>query len=249
MSELIEISVAIHNQWEITEKFLVSLFKSIEKYRNVVVNIIDNASTDKTVVELEKFSKKCTIFYNDNNMGFAFAHNMIIRKSFATLSCILHNDIILVDGWLEKLVNKILSDPKIGIVSVVNDIYGNFNKGYEINQEGNYESIEIDNEEKKVDFVNSSCMLIRNNVFKKIGVFDEKFALGFMSDADLCVRAKEVDFKIEVCKDVILEHLNGCTTRIVDINRFREQNRQYFIQKNKDWIEKNKGKVITRKRR
>ncbi len=141
MSHLIEISVAIHNQWEITEKFLVSLFKSIEKYKNVVVNVIDNASTDKTVVELEKFSKKCTIFYNDNNMGFAFAHNMIIRKSFATLSCILHNDIVLVDGWLEKIVNKILSDSKIGIVSVVNDIYGTFNKGYELKQDGNFEYV------------------------------------------------------------------------------------------------------------
>ena len=133
---LVEISVAIHNQWSITDKFLKSLFETIKEYGKTAVNIIDNASTDSTVVHLESYSKKATIFSNDTNKGYAFAHNMIMRKSFANYSCVLHNDIIMPQGWLQRMVSIMEENPKIGVLGTVNDVHGQFIIGGVLNQNG-----------------------------------------------------------------------------------------------------------------
>jgi GT2 family glycosyltransferase len=251
VNPLVEISVAVHNQWAITEKFLKSLFTTIKSYDSVAVNIIDNASTDATVIELDKYSSKATLFCNDSNKGFAFAHNMILRKSFAPYSCILHNDVVLVDGWLNKMVSMMQENPKIGILGTVNDVFGMFQIGGQVEQDGSqvfaYHDDEI--ETNKLDFVCSSCMIVKSQVYKNFGVFDEKFVYGWGSDVDMCVRAKEEGFLLDVCKDVIITHTSGSTARLLGMDKYREENRVKFVTKNKEWIEKNKGRAIVRKRR
>jgi GT2 family glycosyltransferase len=248
---LVEISVAIHNQWSITEKFLKSLFSSIASYDTVAVNIIDNASTDVTVNELDKYTKKATIFSNDSNKGFAFAHNMILRKSFAPYSCVLHNDVILPEGWLNRMVAYMQENHKIGVLGVVNNVFGLFHIGGQIEQDGSlifaYQNDEI--EIQKLDFISSSCMLFKNQVYKTVGVFDEKYVFGWNSDVDFCVRAKEEGFLLDVCKDVIIDHTMGSTSRIVNMEKYREANRVRFVEKNKEWLEKNKGRAILRRRK
>lgn len=251
INPLVEISVAIHNQWKITEKFLNSLFSTISSYDTVAVNIIDNASTDVTVNELDKYTSKVTLFSNDSNKGFAFAHNMILRKSFAPFSCILHNDIVLCDGWLNKMVAYMQDNHKVGILGVINNVFGLFHMGGQIEQDGSqvfiYQNDEIQTD--KLDFVSSSCMLFKNQVYKTVGVFDEKYMLGFNSDIDFCVRAKEQGFLLDVCKDIIIDHTMGSTSRIMNVDRYREANRVRFVEKNKEWLEKNKGRAILRRRR
>jgi GT2 family glycosyltransferase len=249
LNPLVEISVAIHNQWIVSNKFFKSLFASIASYDSVAVNIIDNASTDSTVVELDKYSDKATIFNNQTNKGFAFAHNMILRKSFAPFSCILHNDVILSANWLNKLVGVMQENPKLGILGVVNDVFGLFQIGGRLEQDGSAQFVYQSDDDQKIDFVCSSCMLIKNNVFKAIGYFDEKFVLGWNSDIDLCVRAQEAGFEIGLCENIIINHTMGSTAKVVGVDRYKEENRMKLVQKNKDWIEKEKGKVITRKQR
>jgi GT2 family glycosyltransferase len=251
LNPLVEISVAVHNQWAITEKFLKNLFLTISTYDSVAVNIIDNASTDNTVNELEKYSKKATIFSNDSNKGFAFAHNMILRKSYAPFSCILHNDVVLPEQWLNKMVSMMQENPKIGVLGAVNNVFGLFHIGGQIEQDGSHVFIyqEDEVETSKLDFVSSSCMLFKNQVYKTISVFDEKYVFGWNSDVDFCVRAKEEGFLLEVCNDVVVDHFMRSTARIVNMDKYQETNRIRFVQKNKEWLEKNKGRAIVRKRR
>ncbi|NQV29440.1 MAG: glycosyltransferase family 2 protein [Candidatus Marinimicrobia bacterium] len=47
-----------------------------------------------------------------------------------------------------------------------------------------------------VDWVSGGLMLIKREVFKKIGDYDDKFFL-YLEDVDFCYRAKKADFKIK----------------------------------------------------
>jgi len=249
--QLVEISVAVYNQWSQTEKFLENLFSTISSYEKVAVNIIDNGSTDSTVLELDKYINRATIFYNDRNNGFAFAHNMIIRKSFSPFHCILHNDIVLTKNWLEKIIFYLETHEDIDIVGVINDINGLKHVGGRIEQDGHQENIYFDEkfDESKLDYVSSSCMIFRNKVVKKIGLFDERYVLGISSDIDYCVSAKDRGFKLGICRDVVIEHLKGKTSNAINANRHQETNRIHFVQRNKDWLEKTKGRALLRKKR
>jgi O-antigen biosynthesis protein len=244
INPLVEISVAVRNNWTITEKFLHSYFETALTYDNTALNIIDNASTDNTVIELEKYQDKAQIFSNDTNKGFAFAHNMVLRKSFAPYTCILHNDIKFYPGWLNALVSYMEDNPKIGILGVTNDVYGTFSIGGELEDNGNYKFIFLDNEEQKdckLDFVHSSCMFIKNRVLKTVGYLDEKFVYGGKSDIDLCIRAQDAGFQLNVLKDVIIDHNCGPTARLVGLDNYAEQNRVLLLKKNEEWFKNNKG--------
>ena len=249
VNPLVEISVAIRNNWEMTSKFLVNLFQTISTYDSVAVNIIDNASSDLTVNELEKYRDKATIFSNETNKGFAFAHNMILRKSSVTYNCILHNDIKLYSGWLNAMVTHMQVNQKVGILGVTNDIYGTFSLGGRLESDGTHKFVFLDDVDVSLDFVHSSCMLMKSRVYKTVGCFDEKFAYGGNSDKDMCLKAQDVGFEIDVLKDTIVDHFCGPTARLVGLENFTEQNRLLLLKKNEEWFKNNKGNVQFRIKR
>jgi GT2 family glycosyltransferase len=49
-------------------------------------------------------------------------------------------------------------------------------------------------------------MMIRTDVFKKIGLFDEEFFL-YYEDVDFCLRAKKAGFGVEVVPSSIIHHV------------------------------------------
>jgi O-antigen biosynthesis protein len=250
LNPLVEISVAIKNNWSTTEKFLKNLLETTSTYDNVAINVIDNSSKDITVNELEKFKNKITIFYNDSNKGFAFAHNMILKKSQAVFNCILHNDIILPENWLNSMVNNMINNPKIAILGVVNNCNGDFSYGMTLENNGLTTIIDTNDtlDKNKLDVIHSSCMLIRNRICKNIGYFDEKFLFGIFSDIDFCIRAKDLGFELDISKDLIIDHYLGMTIKSENLENYKEQNRIYLLNKNKNWFIENKGSIEIRKK-
>lgn len=59
--------------------------------------------------------------------------------------------------------------------------------------------------EKPIDYVSGCAMLIRRQVFKKIGFLNEKYFL-FFEDADFCLRAKKAGFKVALETKSIIFH-------------------------------------------
>ena len=53
--------------------------------------------------------------------------------------------------------------------------------------------------------VTAACMLVRADVFRAAGGFDEKLEVGF-NDTDLCLRIGQKGYKVVNCSDAILTH-------------------------------------------
>lgn len=61
--------------------------------------------------------------------------------------------------------------------------------------------------------VTGACMLMKTSVFKKLGGFDEELAVGF-NDIDLCLRAREMGYKILFDSHAVLHHYESATRSI-----------------------------------
>jgi glycosyltransferase involved in cell wall biosynthesis len=159
------------------EKFLKPCVDSIIKYTDmsdVELIIVANGCTDNTkkyLDYLESTGHNIVRLWKDEPQGFAKAVNWGIKAATADKIVILNNDTVLLEQpknkWLERL-----------------DVHG---VGAVLT---NYSDI------IRQRFAVFFCVMIRREVFDKIGLLDEQFNVGGCEDIDFCFRATEAGYSI-----------------------------------------------------
>src|SRR6266700_3262334 len=113
-NDLVSVTLVTYNSGRFIKRCLESVLE--QKYPNLEVIIVDNASTDGTVDLLEPFADRCRIYYNDKNIGFAAAQNQAISLSSAEWVLTLNPDVLLLPNFIQNLVDAGQFDSKIGTV-------------------------------------------------------------------------------------------------------------------------------------
>jgi GT2 family glycosyltransferase len=113
-NDLVSVTLVTYNSGRFIKRCLESVLE--QKYPNLEVIIVDNASTDGTVDLLEQFSDTCQIHYNDENIGFAAAQNQAIGLSSGEWVLTLNPDVLLLPNFIQSLVDAGQVDPKVGTV-------------------------------------------------------------------------------------------------------------------------------------
>ena len=112
--DLVSVTVVTYNSGRFIKRCLESVLE--QKYENLEVVVIDNASTDGTVDILEQFADRCRIYYNDENVGFAGAQNQLIALAQGDWVLTLNPDVLLLPNFIRALVEAGQVDPKVGTV-------------------------------------------------------------------------------------------------------------------------------------
>lgn len=60
----------------------------------------------------------------------------------------------------------------------------------------------------ETEYVNGCLMLVKREVFEKVGLFDSKFFM-YLEDTDFCLRAKRAEFKLRYAPRSVIWHLNA----------------------------------------
>ena len=228
----IAIVVLNYNGKENTLVCINSIKKLNKSNYKVELIVVDNASNDGSSEALSKI-KDIMLVKNDKNLGYSGGNNIGIKHALSLGSeyiLILNNDTIVEKSLIINLIN---SAKKGDIVSP--KIY--FAKGFEFHKNRykkedlgkviwyaggkidwqNVMGIHIGVDEVdhgqfskrlEINLATGACILIRRQVFKKIGFFDEKYFL-YLEDMDFCVRAKRAGFKIIFEPKAILWHKNA----------------------------------------
>jgi GT2 family glycosyltransferase len=174
-------------------------------YLNYEILLVDNGSTDGSIECFRERYPGMEIIENTENLGFAEGNNVGIRRAMdegADYVLLLNNDTVVDKEFLGWLVKVAESDPKIGFVGpkvyyydycgrkdVLNFAGGKLNiwKGISYHIGKN----EIDNgqynEIKKVDFVEGSCLLVKNKTIQKIGLLDSVY-FTYWEENDWCMK-------------------------------------------------------------
>ena len=183
---------------------ITNCLKSLKKtnYENYKIIVLDNGSTDDSIKRIEKFKEVFLLKDNKNN-GFASGSNILYSYVLNTFNpdyiCNMNNDIITVQpNWLSLMVNSLEKRKNYGICAnkliSPNDklqlLYlDRDSKEYEEKKKEQYDFV------KEVSAVGGANVLIKREVFNKIGGTDENYFYG-PDDLDYCYRAREKGFKI-----------------------------------------------------
>ncbi|MDR2967426.1 MAG: glycosyltransferase family 2 protein [Methanobacteriaceae archaeon] len=221
---------------------LKRLFKDFEyklQYPKYEIIVVDNGSKDETITFLEKLSKELhiKILKNDFNKSFSEANNNATSISTGDYFLFLNNDMEPLYGWLNHMMQSILLSNDIGAVGsklifsysknqdtpfktqhegiAFKELNGYLEKndGYIVpyNIKGNdpFEKVESDLE---IGAVLGACFLIKKEVFKELGGFDESFFYNY-EDIDLCLKLHQKGYKIVYSPKSVLFHYYEATRK------------------------------------
>jgi GT2 family glycosyltransferase len=113
-NDLVSVTIVTYNSGRFIKRCLESVLE--QKYPNLEVVVVDNASTDGTVDILEQFEDQVRIYYNDENIGFAAAQNQAIGLTSGEWVLTLNPDVLLLKNFIKELAEAGQIDPKVGSV-------------------------------------------------------------------------------------------------------------------------------------
>lgn len=220
---MVDIIIPVHNALYYLKKCLYS----IEKYtKNFKIIIINDSSDENTTNWIKGYSykKNVTLIECDKNIGYTRSINIGLSKSNSEYIVLLNSDTIVTEYWIEKMIYCMNSDKKIGIVGPLSNAANWQNVPHLRGKESFFavnelpENITIDDFSNivsnmsemtypKIPFINGFCFMIKRDVIKCIGYFDElNFPYGYGEENDYCLRASEYGFKLAVADNVFVYH-------------------------------------------
>jgi GT2 family glycosyltransferase len=178
----------------------------LQTYLNFEIYLLDNCSYDDSLEYTRINFPLVKIMAFNENLGFAKAYNKAIKRIDCDLIGILNNDTKVEADWLRSLVNAIIEDEKIIAVGSKMLLYDKptiiNHAGAKITILGGGFDIGLNEQDDKKfnirKFVGAVCggsMLVRRNLFLRLGGFDEFFS-SYFEDVDFCWRAWQNGFKI-----------------------------------------------------
>lgn len=223
-----------YNSGAVLPDFLASL--SGQTAENWALIAIDNASSDDTVAQLEAWPGRIhAIERNDENIGFARGTNQGIRMAMEAgfdSVLIINNDTSFGPEFLQDLLyspHRAAGPILAPLVRYADrdDICwyagGGFTRlrgGLEVvmNKRPPDDSSEI----WPATFAPGCCKLIDMAVFRRIGLFDERFFV-YWEDADFCLRCRDAGIPLYVVRHPSLVHKASSLTGGVQSPFFLDQ--------------------------
>ena len=197
-----------------TKAYLASLEATVTGL-NYEVILIDDASRDETPRYLQTLpDPPYRIIRNEENVGFARSNNIGAAHARGRYLCLLNNDLILRQGWLEPMLELLESEPNVGAVgnlqidprTALLDHAGVFfdPRGVPTHAWQGRGRIPP-GVFGEWNAVTAACLLIPAARFHEIGGFDEGYRNSY-EDVDLCVRLRARGYRLLVSHRSVIEH-------------------------------------------
>ncbi len=240
---LLSVIIVNYNVRQFLENALTSISRAIEGMQAEVL-VVDNASRDNSVAMVEKTFPWVQVIANRENVGFARANNQALRVAQGKYILLINPDTVVQEETFRVMIRYLDSHPEVGLAGckVLNPdgsfqlpcrrsfptpwvaftkmfglaglfprsrLFGKYNLTY-LSPDATY----------PVDAVSGSFMMVRRDVYEKIGGLDEAFFM-YGEDLDWCFRVKEAGFAVAYVHETSIIHFRGQSTRRSDINEVR----------------------------
>ena len=205
-SKRVTIVTVLHNSAQVIEKCL----KSIPE--GVMVYVVDNASTDNCAEIAQIARPSAKIIKSAENLGFGRGNNLALAKVQTEFAFVLNPDTVMQPDTIDKLLEAADRYDDAAIIAPTMFFEdGKIQKTYKnsVFQREKTKSTYVKPEgDLCADCLSGAAMLLRMNLFKKIGFFDPKIFL-FYEDDDICLKAKNAGYSLIITPDATLVHLMG----------------------------------------
>ncbi|MEW6510904.1 MAG: glycosyltransferase [Bacteroidota bacterium] len=252
-----DLSVIIvnYNVRQFLENALTSICRAMEGIDGEVF-VVDNASDDGSAEMVAAKFPKVTLLANSENLGFARANNIALRRARGRILLLINPDTVVQEDTFGVMMRFFEETPDAGLAGckILNPdgtfqlpcrrgfptpwvaftktfglsalfprsrLFGRYNLTY-LSEDETY----------PVDAVSGSFMMLRREVFEKIGGLDERFFM-YGEDLDWCYRVMKAGFSVYYVHATKIVHFKGESTRRSDIDEIRLFYRamQLFVRK------------------
>src|ERR1035437_3381190 len=226
----LSIVIICWNDWKVIENCLRSIIEGTHQIQYEVI-VSDNGSTDGSVEKIRAQFPAVRLLENRANLGFAKGNNVGIGEARGEYVLILNPDTIVHDGSLDRWVEFADRLPEAGAFGCrVLNPDGTYQGparpfptisrtliaalGLRFLGRLRYPVLSDEYEgwggetEREVDWQSGCCVLLRGDLLRKLGGFDERFFYQF-EEVDLCRRVWNAGYRIRYTPAVSITHLGG----------------------------------------
>ncbi|MBB2191707.1 glycosyltransferase [Gluconacetobacter azotocaptans] len=219
----VTVIIPFKDQIDITRRCVETVLATTD-YRKYDIILVNNWSLTR---EAELFcaemaaTPRVRVLTVEEGFNYSRLNNLATRDSSADFYFFMNNDVFVRDaGWLKTLVNEAMSCDDIGIVGgkllYPNDtvqhvgvvvgpagVAAHVHRGLDGNEYGFIGRAQLSHE---VSAVTAAGMLIRADLFRALGGFDEQNLTVAYNDVDLCLRVREAGYRIIQCNEFVAYH-------------------------------------------
>jgi N-acetylglucosaminyl-diphospho-decaprenol L-rhamnosyltransferase len=249
---MVSIILVNYNGSELLYQCLNSV-ETLVKSCDYEVIIIDNSSLDNSVEIIKDNFPLFRLICSQDNLGFGKANNLAVKHSHGEHLLFLNTDTIVIEntpkilsdylkqernvaaispritfedgsyqlscGKLPNLVVEFLDKTRYWLDKKWHHIFSSF-------YDREYSTV------REVEWVTGACLMMRRDIFDRIGGFDESFFMYF-EDKDICKRVREAGFKVIYYPQTSLIHLLGGSSQSAkkSVNSYYRDSQLYYYQK------------------
>jgi GT2 family glycosyltransferase len=231
---MISIIIVNYNAGKLLQRCLSSVYTET-KNAPFGVWVVDNHSTDTSILRVRQHFPQVNLIENKENVGFARANNQAILKCTGSYILLLNPDTLILENAIEKMVEFMDRNPTVGICGckVLNKdetlqlacrrsiptpgvaffrLTGLSKLFPKSKIMAKYNLTYLDPEEpQEVDAVSGAFLMIRREVVDNIGMLDERFFM-YGEEMDWCLRTKKAGWTVMYYPDAeIIHHKGECS--------------------------------------
>ena len=244
----VAVVVLNYNGLDDTLKCMSSL--AAVEYDSLSVILVDNGSAVDPSPATRRLFPNVEIIRAGINLGYAGGNNRGIERALdrgAEYVLILNNDTIVAPGIVRALLHAFVADGSFGIVGPVINFMDEPDKvmtdGVRFNPGPGVEffhRLEVllqpdSADATPVDVVNGCCMMVRSDVFRAVGLFDERLFI-VHEESDLCLRSQRAGFRCGVLGQTLVWHKGSSS-----FQRSGRQLQRYYDTRNLFFLLKRHG--------
>ncbi len=233
----VDIVIPVHNEWHVLRPCLESV-EAFTQYPNARIVILDDGSDAFVKERIERWAAgprrlPVEVKRNEVALGFVQNANRGFRETDGELVALLNSDTVVTPAWLPRLVNAIVSDPRIACVMPMSNQCSfhslDLPMGWNIFQY----SADLGRRMQRTCFdavtVGGFCLLIRREALNDVGHYDEIYGRGYGEESDWCMRARRRGWKVTGSEDTFVYHRGKVSFKSFKDETFRAGNYQTFM--------------------
>ncbi|MCB0193226.1 MAG: glycosyltransferase family 2 protein [Anaerolineae bacterium] len=254
----LSIIIVSWNTRDLLLQCLESVYQESQTFPHLQIEtwVVDNASTDDSVLQVKNKYPWVKLILNQDNVGFAGGNNQAIQQSTGRHVLLLNPDTVIKRDGLRSLVDFMDSHPQAGAAgsmllnpdetlqtscypapTLSREFWRLFHldaiRPYGVYHMSNWDT----NKHREVDVVQGASLILRKEALDQVGLLDDTYFM-YTEEVDLCYRLQKKGWLLYWVPQSKVIHYGGQSTQQVATKMFLclYESKLIFIRKHHGWL-------------